>query len=122
MSATKTLNQLSSASSLASLSLIATDSQGNVRQVSPLMVPEGMYALTMSNVVKDFNEATSPGIYLLDGSITPANAPQGISTVCGMLEVFTRYTTAIFQRVTGIAGESATRCCFKGEWRPWVIH
>ena len=119
MSEVKKLSQLSSASSLDGLSLLATDSGGNARRVKPELIPQKAYVISTEQIM-DLNEATSPGIWLLNGETNPLNCPPGKNFVVGMLEVFHRYNSNIlFQRMIGYQGDMATRCLFKGSWSAW---
>ena len=121
MSESTTLNQLSSASSLDGLSLIATAATGNGKQVNPKNIPKIAYVVSTAYIM-DFNEATEPGIWLLDGQHTPLNGPTGMSFVAGLLEVFHRYNSnTVFQRAMGIHGEMATRCLFQSNWSAWKV-
>lgn len=121
MSEAMNLNQLSSASSLDGLSLIATDTTGNASLVKPKDIPKIAYVV-VTDYIMDFNEATEPGIWLLNGQDIPLNGPPGTSFVAGILEVFHRYNSnTIFQRAMGIHGEMATRCRFQGTWSAWKV-
>ena len=85
-------------------------------------ISEMMYNISTS-YIKDLNEATTPGLWLLDGEHSPQNAPQTGNFVCGILEVFGRYGN-VMQRITTLAvatPNTAIRTCWNGNWTGWKI-
>lgn len=115
------LKSLSSASSLDSRSIIVTDSAGNPEKVSKLFIMNSLMNIQTSYVT-DLNEATSPGLYLLDGQHNAQNGPEGMDLYVGILEVFGRYGTGtLFQRISNRKGQLATRAHYNAQWSPWHI-
>ncbi len=98
--------------------LLLRDAQGEIQSASPRLIPTVAYNVE-TTVVADLNEATTAGLYLLDGSRTPLNGPTG--SIVGILEVFTRYSSVIVQRIMARYGFFAIRSCWNGEWSDWKI-
>ena len=99
--------------------VLGVSSANSLEKLSPhavsaaLMTPGG-------SVITDLNEATTPGVFLLDGAKSPLNAPPG-AWYTGILEVFNRYGAMIFQRITARNGEMAVRTLIGGEWQAWKV-
>lgn len=117
------VKDLSSASFSDDLSMIVFDTAGNPMKLTPLGL-NGPQMMVNGQYVADFNEATTPGIYPLHGSYSPANGPEGVSMVVGMLEVFFRggSTGLLYQRAISREGIMAVRTRAYGTWNPWHIY
>ena len=122
MSEAKKTNALPLVTSLANHSIIITDSQGGMKRAYPRYVPMAAYSID-GDYILDLNEATSPGLWLLDSSRSPLNGPAGIDLAVGILEVFTRYTFVIVQRVTSRFGDMAIRSYWSSSnsWSSWNV-
>lgn len=117
------VKNLTSTSFSDNLSLIVFDAAGNPMKLTPLEL-NGSQMMINTQYVSDFNEATRPGIYALHGSQNPANGPEGVSMIVGMLEVFYRggSTGLLYQRAISREGIMCVRTRTYGTWNPWHIY
>ena len=116
------LKSIPTATSLSGQSMICVDSSGNPAKYTVQQLTQYQMQVT-GQYVFDFNEATTAGVYSLDGSSTPLNGPEGIGMWAGMLEVFYRGGTTglVYQRATSSQGIMAVRTRYYGEWTPWRV-
>ena len=101
-------------------SVLCVQKDGTIQKARSATLPYSMMS-PETNYITDLNEATTPGVWLLDGSNTPKNSPPG-NWVCGIVEVYARYNTCVFQRIiSGINGRMATRVRFNSTWSDWHV-
>lgn len=116
------MNSADSVNSLENLSLFAMGSDGKLKKVSPNTIAP--YIMQSRGAqISDLNEATEPGIFMLAGSGSILNGPEGINILIGMLEVFFRggSTGTLYQRIITRYGLLLTRARTSGSWSEWHI-
>lgn len=124
MSTPMKLSQLPLATTTDDKTIIVTDSQGNPERFKAINLNSFLMNV-VSTYVTDFNEATTQGIWLVDGSSNPANSPAGVQAFMGILEVFRRYSR-VFQRLMGYDRKIALRTGLQNEdgswtWTDWHV-
>lgn len=127
MSEPKELKDVTKISTPASrqYTILTVQKDGSVVRMDPYRVLQTMMDCNgETGIITDLNEVTTAGIYLLDGNVTPLNAPPGLNCVVGIVEVLTRYgSSVIFQRVTAVfSGKTATRAWFRDTWSDWNVN
>ena len=117
---TSVLKSAQTATSLSGLSTLYVSSSGTLQRATTSSVVSSLLDVSTSYVT-DFNDLTTPGIFLLDGARSPANGPQDLVSLMGIVEVIKRYSV-LFVRVTTYDGSMATRVLkTTGEWTPWKV-
>ncbi len=111
-----------SVSSLENLSLFAMGTDGKLKKVSPNAISPYIMQLR-GTYVTDLNEATEPGRYMLAGSGTILNGPDGVDLLVGMLDVYFRggSTGTLYQEVLTRYGYHLTRARTNGSWSDWRL-
>lgn len=120
MSTPKKISELPLVSDIGAAKLLVVDDTG-VKQASPHHLQKAQMRIG-GDLVEDFNDFITPGVYETSGVTSPKNGPKGIPTYISLLEVFQRAISGlILQRVTARDGSIATRTLESGTWSEWTI-